>query len=257
MLRDGAAAPPTVSCREVAEASVSLPPSERTFRRTAGVSALVAVAIGGVSGILFLAAADFRWEPFLEPAELLESGPSTAEFLRWGALTDMFGYYLLFVPLFLAVGTVLRRTRGPLVDLFTVGALMYVVIGALAAVVLATAGPPLLEAYQNAAPEARRGVALAFTTLVDAIYKGAWQTLEVIPLAVWFMGTGILLSARRRVLGAIGVAAGVAGLTLSVLRMVQVDLPGPSAVGFAVLFALLLGIYVVWLGLLLVRGADL
>jgi hypothetical protein len=241
----------------VAEESAALLPSERTLRKTAGVSTLVAVAIGGVSGILFLAAADFSWEPFLEPAELLESGPSTAEFLRWGALTDMFGYYLLFVPLFLAVGTVLRRTRGPLVDLFTVGALMYVVIGALAAVVLATAAPPLLEAYQNAGPEARRGLALAFTTLVDAVYKGAWQTLEVIPLAVWFIGTGVLLSARQRVLGAIGVAAGLAGLAGSALRMVQVDLLGAAAVGFIVLVGVLFAVYVVWLALVLLRGTDL
>jgi hypothetical protein len=144
-----------------------------------------------------------------------------------------------------------------LVDLLTVGALMYVVIGALAAVVLATAAPPLLEMYQKAGPEARSGLALAFATLVDAIYKGAWQTLEVIPLAVWFIGTGVLLGARRRLFGAIGVAAGAAGLTGSVLRIVQLDLRGPAAIGFVVLVGLLIGAYLVWLGLLLLRDAEL
>jgi hypothetical protein len=79
--------------------------SDRTLRRIAGISTLLAVVIGAVSGVLFLAAADLRWEPFLEPAQLLRSGPSAPSLLRWGALTDMFGYYLLFVSLFLAVGT--------------------------------------------------------------------------------------------------------------------------------------------------------
>lgn len=232
-------------------------PSERALLRTAAISTLVAVATGAVSGVLFLAAGDFRTETLLEPRQLLDAGPSTASLLRWGALTDMFGYYLLFVPLFLAVGAELRRTRGPLVDLFTVGALMYVVIGSLAAVVLATAAPPLLEAHQEAGPEAGRGLALAFTTLVDSVYKGAWQTLQVIPLAVWLIGTGVFLGRRRRSLGAIGVAAGVAGLAWSTLRMVQVDLVGAAAVGFFMLLGVLFAVYVVWLALLLLRGADL
>lgn len=33
--------------------------------------------------------------------------------------------------------------------------------------------------------------------LTDAVYKGAWQTLEVLPLAVWAAGTGVLLWGRR------------------------------------------------------------
>jgi Domain of unknown function (DUF4386) len=231
--------------------------SEKTFRRAAGISTLLAGVIGGVSGILFLAAADFRPETFLEPARLLESGPSAPELLRWGALTDMFGYYLLLAPLFLAVGTALRRSRGPLVDLFTAGGLMYVLIGALAAVVLATAAPPLLESYQQADPEARSGLALAFTTLVDAVYKGAWQTLQVIPLATWFIGTGVLLGTRRRLLGAVGITGGALGLTGSALRMADLDLLGPAAVGSFVVVGVLFAMYVVWVAMLLLRGSEL
>ncbi|MGQ0848211.1 MAG: DUF4386 family protein [Actinomycetota bacterium] len=231
--------------------------SDKMFRRVAGVSTLLAVVIGGVSGYLFLAAGAFRPGVLLEPAELLELGASAASLLRWGALTDMFGYYLLLVPLFLAVGTVLRRHRGPLVDLFTVGGLMYVVIGALGAVVLATAAPPLMEAYESAGPAARPGTALAFATLVDAIYKGAWQTLQVIPGGVWLIGTGVLLGGRRPVLGAIGVSAGLAGLAWSALRMLEVDLLGATAVGFFALVGVLFAAYIVWLALLLVRDSDL
>jgi hypothetical protein len=124
-------------------------------------------------------------------------------------------------------------------------------------VVLATAAPPLLESYQQADPEARGGLALAFTTLVDAVYKGAWQTLEVIPLATWFIGTGVLLGARRRLLGAVGITGGAAGLTGSALRMADVDLLGPAAVGSIALVGVLFAVYVVWLAVLLLRGSEL
>jgi hypothetical protein len=38
---------------------------------------------------------------------------------------------------------------------------------------------------------------------------------------------------------------------------VRLDLRGPAAIGFVVLVGLLIGAYVVWLGLLLLRDAEL
>ena len=159
--------------------------SKMLFRRIAGVSALVAVVVGGLSGVLFLAAGGFRLDSLLDPVRLLGVGSSRAQLLRWGALTDMLGYYLLLVPLFICVGSELRPRGGPIVDLFTVAGVLYAAIGATAAVVLAEAGPVLLRAYDQADPAARSGIALAFQVLTNAVYKGAWQTLEVLPLAVW------------------------------------------------------------------------
>jgi hypothetical protein len=106
------------------------------FRRIAGVSALVAVLVGGLSGVLFLVAGEFRLDSLLDPVRLLGVGSSRAQLLRWGALTDMLGYYLLLVPLVVCVGSELRPRGGPIVDLFTVAGVLYAGIGATAAVVL-------------------------------------------------------------------------------------------------------------------------
>lgn len=94
--------------------------SNTLFRRIAGFSAILAVLIGGLSGVLFLAAGGFRLDWLLDPGQPLGVGSSRAQLLRWGALTDMFGYYLLLVPLFVGVGSELRPRAGPIVDLFTV-----------------------------------------------------------------------------------------------------------------------------------------
>jgi hypothetical protein len=50
--------------------------------------------------------------------------------------------------------------------------------------------------------------------LTNAVYKGAWQTLEVLPLAVWAAGTGVLLWSKRRVLGGIGITMAFWGWSL-------------------------------------------
>lgn len=60
----------------------------------------MAAIIGAISAVFFLAAADWHFERVLRPALLVGAGSSNAQLIRWGAFTDMLGYYLLLVPLF-------------------------------------------------------------------------------------------------------------------------------------------------------------
>jgi hypothetical protein len=115
----------------------------------------------------------------------------------------------------------------------------------------------LLRAYDQADPAARGGIALAFQVLTNAVYKGAWQTLEVLPLAVWAAGTGVLLWSKRRVLGGIGITMGILGLVSAAVRMAQVGIGMGPAVVYAGLAATLFAAYVVWLALLLLRQTPL
>jgi hypothetical protein len=67
------------------------------LRRIAGVSALLAVRIGSLSGVLFLAAGRFRPYALLDPVRLLE-GRSVAA----GALTAiLFAAYTVWLALLL------------------------------------------------------------------------------------------------------------------------------------------------------------
>jgi hypothetical protein len=52
------------------------------FRRIAGVSAILAVPVGGLSGVLLLAAGEFRLDWLLEPMRLPGVGSSRAQLLR-------------------------------------------------------------------------------------------------------------------------------------------------------------------------------
>jgi hypothetical protein len=228
---------------------------EAPFRRLAGGAALVATVIGAISGFLFLAAADFRLDGILEPHRLVQRGAQAAELLRYAALTDMLGYYLFLVPLFVAVGRDLGRYGRGMGTLITVSGVMYATIGSIGAVVLGHVGARLLQSVGQAGSES---AVEAFIVLVDAVVRGMWQTLEIIPAGAWALGSGMLLRRHRRGLGTLGIAVGLLLLIAAAVRFAGVGLSGdPGTIAYVAVLAASLGVYVVWLALLLMRGRAL
>ncbi len=227
---------------------------ETTLPRIAGFCTILAAIVGAISAVLFLAAADWRFDRVLRPALMISAGSSRAQLLRWGALTDMFGYYLLLVPLFVCFPRELSRPRDGIAHVLGAAGVMYASFGALAAVVLASAAPPLMSAYERS----DAGAKLAFRIVADAVATGVWQTLEVIPLGAWAIGTGLLVRTRRHALGFVGVSLGATALTASAIRMVQPGpVPQPLLLALGAAFAALFWVYVLWIASLLIRGETI
>lgn len=118
---------------------------------------------------------------------LTATAPSDAEFVRWGAVADMLGYYLLPAVVMVAARTRLAWTTSVPGDLAMVAGVAYATIGAIGAAMLAAAAPPLIE---SGAPESR----LALETLARSV-EGLWQWLEALPFGLW--ATGVALALRR------------------------------------------------------------
>ncbi len=230
---------------------------ERILARIGAYGVIVGFIVGLLSGYLLLAAAAFDPSAFFDPRKLLEGGPDVAGLLRWGALTDMLSYYLALVPLFVAVGVVMRNRVGAVADLLTVGGLMYSTIGALAAVVLATAGSDLIEVYQTSSGPTQEAAAVGFRTVTTGVYFGSWQTLEIIPLGAWAIGSGLVLRRGRPSLGALGIALGLVCLVSSLVTMLDLTSSlGLWLIPLAASFGLLFWAYVLWLSTLLLSGAE-
>ena len=226
-----------------------------TLARLGGWSVVAGAIIGLVSGYLLLAAVRFDLAALASPATLLDGDSSTPGLLRWGALTDMFGYYLLFVPFFVAVGAMLRPRAGQLADLFTLGGVIYSVVGAFAAAVLAIAGSDLLELHAASSGATRDAAAVGFRVVSVAVYYGVWQTLEIIPLGFWAGGTGMLIWRSRPWVGGVGIAVAVVCWVSSILSMTGVT----PRLGFALvpiegIFFVLFWGYSLWLASALIRG---
>ena len=162
--------------------------------RTTGIAALLVSIIAGLtSTVLFAAAYQFRPELSQEPTRMVAAGASSAELLRWGAVLDLFGYYLPTAVLAYVLWRQLR-SRNPLIaDLSTMAAVGYALAGGAGASVLAVFGPMLMHAYVEAGATERVVIAAQFATLTEVIMRSIWQFLDGILIGAWWLGIGLLL----------------------------------------------------------------
>jgi hypothetical protein len=207
----------------------------------------LALVTSAVSGVLFLLAVDGHPREILHMELLVAQAPANAETVRWAMILDMLGYYVLLAPLFVAVGRRLFDLGEQGAALWTIGALMYVTAGSVAAMALAYGVPPILRSYAQASSSGRTGLVLALTALTEAAVRGVWQTFDPIVIGAWAVASGLALRRLgRRSLGTIGIVLGGSAAVFAVLRAagVQWDL-----LLYAVGAVLGLGIWAYVLGL--------
>ena len=118
---------------------------------------------------------------------ILAASTGDASFIRWGALADMLGYYLIPAGLIIAVRERVPWTSSVVRDISTVGFVAYAVMGSIGAAALAAAVPALIEAGL----EAR----LTLETLLRVV-EGIWQWLEPIPFTAWAFGMCLAFRGR-------------------------------------------------------------
>lgn len=78
------------------------------FRRVAGGATLAAAPFMVAASVLFFVASGGA-DVVANPARLLGIDSARIDALRWGALADALGFYLLLIPMFVAVGAELAR----------------------------------------------------------------------------------------------------------------------------------------------------
>lgn len=220
-----------------------------TLRRVALASVIVYLVLGTMSNVLFLAAFQLRLDWFLEPALAVAGGPTSAGLLRWAAITDLLSYYLPLAPIALALRAVVHRQHPERADLATLGALAYVVVGSIGATAVAWAGPVLLLQYSSGTPDPSV-TAADFRLLIEVVFRGLWQTLDPLLLAVWLIGIGRPLQSYHARFGWLSIVLGVAAVVLAVVNVLGLALLRDAALGavFALSFA-----WGVWLAVLLYR----
>jgi hypothetical protein len=110
---------------------------------------------------------------------IASSSAGDAGYIRWGAVTDLLGYYLLPAGVIVAVRNRVPWTSETARDVSTVAGVVYATIGAIGAGILAAAAPPLIEE----GAEARTALETVALTA-----EGLWQWVEPIPFFVWAAG---------------------------------------------------------------------
>jgi hypothetical protein len=174
--------------------------------RTAWVFLAAVVLFEAVSSTILLASVNFSIAAVSDPMAVLTSGSRGADLWRLGSFLDMFGY-LSAIPLALYLA---NRFRGePGIDFFTLAGILYLVMGALAAIIFALAAAPLIREYATN-PSAKEAIAATFVALFRITTFAIWQTLNGFLAGTWVLGVGRLAWIRgARVLGAVLIAFGL------------------------------------------------
>jgi hypothetical protein len=226
-------------------------PCDRSFARVAAIAAIVSAPLAAGNLAAMLATVHFDISGMTNPLVLLHAGRAAAPLWRWSMVLDIFGYYLLIVPLVLLLRTSLRyRSRGwP--DLFSFCLLGYCLIGAIGGALLATALPTLIRQYA-AIPAHRVALQTVFTGYTDGIYRGLWNLLEELLAGVGWVGFGVALRLRHRRLGLVSIILGTACLVDSAGTALSID--AIASVGLTA-YLVLAPVWACWLGAGLLRAS--
>jgi hypothetical protein len=207
------------------------------------------VVLGITSNGIYLAAYQFRWDWATDPAQMVAGGSTSAELLKWAALTDLFSFYLPMGVVALALFRALRG-RGPTLALGAmVAANSYVVAGSIAAASLAFAGPSLMHAYAQPGSD-RAAVAIVFATLVDVVYHAIWQLVDAVFLGFSMIATGWLIGADQRWFSTLSIGLGCLFWLSAGLNVLGVGLVLDP------LLVVVLGVWIVWAGWLAMLVAS-
>ena len=189
------------------------------MRRDAVLSSLgvVGALFAAASALVFGMAMGFDPEAGTELVDrIVSAAPEDASFIKWGAIADLLGYYLIPAAVIVMVRTRLQWTSSTARDLSTTAGVMYATIGAIAAAALAAAGPPLLAIGTPAALK-------DLETLVTVV-EGLWQWLEPLPFIVWVTGVALALSSTHKAFAGLFAVLAVGGVLVWFGRVLEIDL---------------------------------
>jgi hypothetical protein len=226
--------------------------SNWSFQRFAALTAILSFlfAMGNIVFTVLAMPTNTSTDILTNPILALSVGPDGASLLRWGMIFDMFGFYLLLLPIAIFLWRWLGARDPDWVRFYTACGLGYILIGAIGASIFAAVHQPLAAAYVHASAEERAVLEIVRSTIVNLVYGGMWNILEVILAGIWFLGIGLLLRAERRIFSIVSVILGIAALLDSFGNIASVEVL--ASLGLYI-YLLLAPIWALWLGIDLLR----
>lgn len=223
------------------------------FSRVVAAAAVASMPVAFGTLYLALLAVEFDFAALSDPAMMITRGSDAAGLYFWSMILDMFGYYLLLLPAVLYLWYWLSPRSPGLVSLYTVGGLFYILIGAVGAVILAAVGHPMLSAYTDASGAERELLVFTFQTFTNLVYGGLWSILNMVVVAVWWIGIASLLRTERPMFARASFVLGGAALLNAGGTVLGLELLAQAGL-FVYLY--LAPVWALWLGIAVARGAG-
>lgn len=224
------------------------------FQRFAAVMAILSVPFSYILMVTLLQAVSFDLTVLGSPAEFIAIGSAGATVFKWTMIGDVFGQYLLLLPLILFLWYWLSPHDPLLVTLLTMGGVLYVFIGALGVSINAAVLPELMRQYSGAGAEQQLVLETVFGAFADAVIVGTWGVFARLVGGLYWIGIGWILKRGRRRIGYFSVLVGSFALVSVVGNVFQFGpLIGVGTMGYLLGFPL----WALWLGIVLYRNPTI
>lgn len=228
----------------------AMQPTDR-YRNTIGLITILSGLLAAACIIVGAMAVENDFAAFSDPTRTLLHAHNQV-LAYWFNILDLFGYYLLLLPLIFHLHQLLKY-RSPWMPLITFSGAAYVLVGAIGASVLAAVWPSLMMDHLSAGPADQSAITAAFKTMTLAVTKGLWNILEVIFAAVWWIGTGLLLRSASRPIAWLTIATGLSTLLDAIGNLLGLHLIAEISLNLYLVLAI---IWPITIGIRLMRGTP-
>ncbi len=193
------------------------------FQRLSGLLAVVAGPTAWASLLVGLSVVNFNFEQFSDPRSILALESTAVPLLRWSFFLSMFGSYLLLIPLAICLGSILGSPGDPTVRFYTFCGLIYLVLGAVGAAILAAVWPSLITLAGRTSSQEEGTILIAFTTATQIAEDGLQGVVQNLAGGIWLAGSGSLLWQKRRILSGFTIALGVILLVNTLGNLIEYE----------------------------------
>jgi hypothetical protein len=178
------------------------------LRAIVGFLTILSGITGLLSYILVAGAVNFNFDFFSDSSLIFETQGVSSSMLRWSMITDVFGYYLLLLPVLFFIHHWLKE-RSNWRDLITFCGAAYIFAGALGASILGAAWPALLENYATASTDHQEIIKITFDSLALIVVNGIWNIFDAFMFGVWFISIGIFIKREHKLWGWFTIIVGI------------------------------------------------
>jgi len=196
-----------------------------------------------------LIAVNFNDKALSDPILMLSTAGTSSVAARWSMVFDMFGYYLLLLPVIYLLHDWMKE-KSAWANMVTFCGLAYVLIGSIGASILAVVWPPIMTAFPGATAAEQQIMKANFSLINDMVYNGMWNLLEMAFAAAWWIFTGSMLVKNSfRFMGWLTVVTGISCLGDALSGLLQIGLLHELSLNvyllLAIFWAIAIGIFMI------------
>ena len=185
------------------------------FKKIVAWMAIISMPVAFSSTFLNTYWTNFNLLAFTAPEILLqEMGNSSWLIITF--MLDLFGYYLPLIPLAIYIPTLLDKEHSGMVKLFTFSGLAYILCGSIGASLCISILPSLADSYLHSSGDEQLMYFTVFSAFFNGIFFGLWDLLDPILSGIWWLGIGVYLQRKWKVLGLVTMILGLFSLLTSV-----------------------------------------